>query len=457
MFGQALIKTSNAPQHSHEMTSISKKVLYTIVVIAGIFFVATSLPDSFGQNSLRDAPAYSTTTLDGTAVSLDDLKGSVVMINVWATWCEPCREEMPALQELQNKFSDSDFNVIGVSIDEKGSTQMIRQFLDSENISYTIWHDPEDKFQFAFRTIGVPETILINKEGKILYQWRGAFDPLSENTIYRVESALANTEFVGNDSISIGENIIASSAISFSAGLLSFLSPCVLPLIPVYASFVTGMSIKEMSNKNNNLNTKQLRLTATKRGLLFVFGFSTIFILLGSTVAFAGSVFLDASQWIERIGGIVLIILGLHLLGVFRIPWLERQIKFDVSKRSSGKAGTFFVGMAFGAGWTPCIGPILAGILTIAASSSSVTSGALLLSIYSAGLAIPFLISALAIDRFLSFSSLIKNKLIWIERISGMLFVGIGIVLLTGSLTLLSDVFNTSFGFDPNTDVGFGG
>ena len=434
------------------MSSITKKIFCTAIVIVGIFFVTASLQDSFAQDSLRDAPNYSAVTLDGRDVSLDDLEGSVVMINVWATWCEPCREEMPALQELQDKFSGSDFKVIGVSVDEKGSTQMIRQFLDSENISYTIWHDPEDKFQFAFRTIGVPETVLISKEGKILYQWRGAFDPISENTISRVESALQNTEFTGNDSTNIGENIIASSAIAFSAGLLSFLSPCVLPLIPVYASFVTGMSIKEMSNKNKNLDTQQLRLTATKRGLMFVFGFSTIFILLGSTVAFAGSIFLDASQWIERIGGIILIVLGLHLLGVFRIPWLERQIKFDVSKRSSGKAGTFFVGMAFGAGWTPCIGPILAGILTIAASSSSVTSGAVLLSIYSAGLAIPFLISALAIDRFLAFSSLIKNKLKWIERISGLLFIGIGIVLLTGSLTLLSDIFNTSFGF--NTELG---
>lgn len=435
------------------MSNPTKNFFYVLIVIIGMFFVITSLQDSFGQTTLRDAPDYSVNTLDGELVSLSDLEGNVVMINVWATWCEPCREEMPALQELQNKFSNSDFKVIGVSVDEKGSTQMVRQFLNSQNIFYTIWHDPEDKFQFAFRTIGVPETVLISKEGKILYQWRGAFDPLSENTMSRVESALDNSDFIGNDPTSIGENIIASSVISFSAGLLSFLSPCVLPLIPVYASFVTGMSIKEMSNKNKSLDTKQLRLTATKRGLMFVFGFSTIFILLGSTVAFAGSVFLDASQWIERIGGVILIVLGLHLLGVFRIPWLERQVKIDVSKRSSGKAGTFFVGMAFGAGWTPCIGPILAGILTIAASSSSVTSGAILLSIYSTGLAIPFLISALAIDRFLSFSSVIKNKLLWIERVSGLLFIGIGIVLLTGSLTLLSDIFNTSFGFS-NSNTG---
>ena len=175
---------------------------------------------------------------------------------------------------------------------------------------------------------------------------------------------------------------------------------------------------------------------------MFVLGFSVVFIVLGSTVGYVGSIFLDASICIERIGGVVLIALGLHLIGLFKIPWLERQLKFDLSKRTSGKAGTFFVGMAFGAGWTPCIGPILAGILTIAASSSSISTGALLLSVYSAGLAIPFLLSAFALDRFLIFFDRIKSKMIWIERISGLLLIGVGILLLTGSMTLLSDFSN---------------
>lgn len=434
------------------MSKYTKKIAYVSMIFFGVLLITNSFyPDllSFAQtSSLPDAPNYTAVTLDGNQVSLSDLHGSVVMINVWATWCEPCREEMPALQELQNRFSESEFSVIGVSIDDKGSSQMIQNFLESQNISYTIWHDPEDKFQFAFRTIGVPETILISKDGKILHQWRGAFDPMADSTISRVDMALMDLEYVGDDSTNgIGENIAVGAAIAFSAGLLSFLSPCVLPLIPVYASFLTGLSVKEMSEKSN-LNKKKLRISATSRGILFVLGFSTIFILLGSTVAFAGSLFLNASQWIERIGGVILIVLGLHLLGVFRIKWLERQIKFDVTKKSSGKSGTFLVGMAFGAGWTPCIGPILAGILTIAASSSSVLSGALLLSIYSAGLAIPFLLSAFAIDRILAFTSFIKNRLMWIERISGLLFIGIGIILLTGTLTVLSDIFNTSFGFN---------
>lgn len=422
----------------------SKRTIYAIVFLfSGVFLIYSSFTVSnVNAEDRRFAPDYSAITLEGKPVSLSDLSGKVVLINVWATWCEPCREEMPDLQRLQNEFVDDEFVVVGVSIDDKGSLENMKKFLQSQNIMYTVWHDPDDKFQYAFRTIGVPESILINKEGLILHQWKGAFEPMSKDTISRVDSALIGIEFESDSSENILDaDLRVSLVVAFGAGLLSFLSPCVLPLIPVYTSFLTGLSVKDLSQKHNTALQKH-RLTAMKRGLMFVLGFSVIFIVLGSTVGYAGSIFLDASIWIERIGGIVLIVLGLHLIGIFKIPQLERQLKFDLSKKTSGKTGTFFVGMAFGAGWTPCIGPILAGILTIAASSSSIYTGALLLSVYSTGLAIPFLISAFALDRFLIFFDRIKSKMIWIERVSGLLLVGVGILLLTGSMTLLSDFSN---------------
>jgi cytochrome c-type biogenesis protein len=318
--------------------------------------------------------------------------------------------------------------------------------LKSQNITYTIWHDPDDKFQYAFRTIGVPESALISKDGLVLHQWKGAFEPMSQDTVSRVDSALNDIKLDRTISDNIlGSNLGVSFAVAFGAGLLSFLSPCVLPLIPVYASFLTGLSVHDLSKKRSSAEQRKIGVTVMGRGTMFVLGFSTIFIVLGSTVAYAGSIFLEAVVWVERIGGIVLIVLGLHLIGIFKIPWLERQFKLDLSKKSSGKAGTFFVGMAFGAGWTPCIGPILAGILTIAASSSSISTGASLLSTYSAGLAIPFLLSAFALERFLVFFTKLKSKMLWIERLSGLLLIGVGILLLTGSMTALSDLFNNLF------------
>ena len=424
---------------------ISKKIPSTLILFSGIFLFAFSFSDtqliSIDAQEFRQAPDYKSITLDGAPVSISDYQGKVILVNLWATWCEPCREEMPALGELHSMFPRSDFEIIGVSIDDPGFEKVIIQIMADDNLTYPVWLDPENRFQFMFRTIGVPESFLIDVDGQIVHQWKGAFDPVSEDTINLVQSTIQGTSYQSSESTILTDGLIAGFAIAFSAGVLSFLSPCVLPLIPVYASLITGMSAKELSQETSQVTRSKLRLTATVKGIMFVIGFSIIFMLLGTTVSFMGNLFFDATQWIERIGGVVLIVLGLHMVGLFKIPRLEKQIRFDMSKRNSGKFGPLVVGMAFGAGWTPCIGPILAGILTIAASSSSVVTGASLLGVYSLGLAIPFLVSAIAIDRFLVFFTKIKSKMLWIEKISGGLFVIFGIVLLTGSLVYLNNFF----------------
>ena len=424
---------------------ISKKIPSILILFSGIFLFGFSFSDAqlipVDAQEFQQAPDYKTIALDGTPVSISDYQGKVILVNLWATWCEPCREEMPALGELHSMFPRSDFEIIGVSIDDPGFEQVIVQTMAEDNLTYPVWLDPENRFQFAFRTIGVPESFLIDADGQIIHQWKGAFDPVSEDTINLVESTIQGTSYQSSEPIILTDGLVAGFVIAFTAGVLSFLSPCVLPLIPVYASLITGMSAKELSQETSQSTRSKLRLTATVKGIMFVIGFSIIFMLLGTTVSFMGNLFFDSIQWIERIGGVVLIVLGLHMIGLFKIPRLEKQIRFDMAKRNSGKFGPLVVGMAFGAGWTPCIGPILAGILTIAASSSSVVTGASLLGVYSLGLAIPFLVSAIAIDRFLVFFTKIKSKMLWIEKISGILFVIFGIVLLTGSLVYLNNFF----------------
>jgi cytochrome c-type biogenesis protein len=423
----------------------SKKIPSILILFSGIFLFAFSFSDTqlipVDAQEFRQAPDYKAIELDGTPVSISDYHGKVILVNLWATWCEPCREEMPGLGELHNMFPRSDFEIIGISIDDPGFEQVIVQTMAEDNLTYPVWLDPENRFQFMFRTIGVPESFLIDADGQIIHQWKGAFDPVSDDTINLVEAAIQGTSYQSSEPTILTDGLVAGFVIAFSAGVLSFLSPCVLPLIPVYASLITGMSAKELSQETSQATRSKLRLTATVKGIMFVIGFSIIFMLLGTTVSFMGNLFFDSIQWIERIGGVVLIVLGLHMIGIFKIPRLEKQIRFDMAKRNSGKFGPLVVGMAFGAGWTPCIGPILAGILTIAASSSSIVTGASLLGVYSLGLAIPFLVSAIAIDRFLVFFTKIKSKMLWIEKISGILFVIFGIVLLTGSLVYLNNFF----------------
>jgi cytochrome c-type biogenesis protein len=218
---------------------------------------------------------------------------------------------------------------------------------------------------------------------------------------------------------------------ALTGGVVSFLSPCVLPLIPSYLSFVTGMSLEDLQQGVN-------RKATLIHSLLFVVGFSLIFITLGASASFLGSYLRYYEVWIARIGGAVIIILGLHLTGVLRIAPLLRERRIHVNDKPAGYLGTIGVGAAFGAGWTPCIGPVLGAILTLAGTQDTVWAGVGLLSVYSAGLAIPFLISALALDWFLSAFSRFRRFLPMIEKASGVMLILLGLLLMTGMFTLLS-------------------
>ncbi len=226
-------------------------------------------------------------------------------------------------------------------------------------------------------------------------------------------------------------NESVSVAIAFSAGVLSFLSPCVLPLVPSYLSFVTGMSLED-------LQTGVDRRATVVHSLLFVSGFTAIFLILGASASFLGQFLRAYEVWVARLGGVVIILLGLHLMGVFRITPLVRERRFHVHDKPAGYLGTLGVGAAFGAGWTPCIGPVLGAILTFAASQDHFWSGVTLLFVYSLGLAIPFLVSALALELFLEAFSRFRRFLPTVQFLSGLLLVGLGILLVTGTFTMLS-------------------
>ena len=221
--------------------------------------------------------------------------------------------------------------------------------------------------------------------------------------------------------------------VAFTAGLLSFLSPCVLPLIPSYATFITGMSLDELQSEGG-----RSRRTVLTHGLLFVLGFSAVFILLGASATFLGALLAYASRWVEMVGGALLVLFGLYLLGALRLPGASREWRVQLANKPVGYLGTALVGVAFGAGWTPCIGPILGGILTVAATRGSVAEGMGLLAVYSAGLAVPFLLSTLLIERFLAGFKRFRRYLPWVSRASGVLLIGVGILLLSGSFATLA-------------------
>lgn len=223
--------------------------------------------------------------------------------------------------------------------------------------------------------------------------------------------------------------------IAITAGLLSFLSPCVLPLVPSYLSFVTGMTLDDLQEGVD-------RRVILTHSILFVSGFTLVFLLLGASASFLGQFFRLYEVWVARIGGLIIIVLGLHLLGVFRIAPLLRERRVQLADKPAGHLGTLAVGAAFGAGWTPCIGPVLGAILTLAGTSDTVWQGTGLLLAYSLGLAIPFLVAALALDRFLATFKRFRRWIPVLEKASGALLVVLGILLVTGQFTLLAAWLN---------------
>jgi cytochrome c-type biogenesis protein len=227
----------------------------------------------------------------------------------------------------------------------------------------------------------------------------------------------------------VSEPVTLGLFVAFAAGLLSFLSPCVLPLVPSYLGFLTGMSLPEIGAR---------RRVALLHALLFVAGFSLIFVLLGASATALGRALNYYQVWLQRIGGLLIIAFGLVCLGAIKFGWMERERRVHLEDKPLGYLGSMLVGMAFAAGWTPCIGPVLGGILGLAATSEDVSRGMLLLAVYSAGLAVPFLLAAWAIESFLEWFQRFRRFLPWVMRVSGALLVFVGILLVSGEFTRLA-------------------
>ena len=221
---------------------------------------------------------------------------------------------------------------------------------------------------------------------------------------------------------------------AFAAGFLSFISPCVLPLIPGYISFVSGVSVDEM---RSDAPPAASRLQVFVTSLAFVIGFSLVFIALGASATAVGKFMFSKLPLLSKLAGVVLIIFGLHTMGVFRLALLDTEKRVHQQRKPAGPLGAMLVGVAFAFGWTPCIGPILGGILAIAGSKNTVWEGVTLLAVYSLGLGLPFLITSLAINQFFGAAKRIRKYYHAIELTSGALLIVIGVLIITGQLTII--------------------
>src|SRR5215467_3335853 len=231
---------------------------------------------------------------------------------------------------------------------------------------------------------------------------------------------------------------VGQIAVAFIAGLISFLSPCVLPLVPGYISIVSGSSLDHLKAQRE----ASLLRTVLTNSVTFIVGFSITFIVLGASATWLGQLLVSWRQLLDKIAGLILIVFGVHVLGIVKINALYQDKRFHSVEKPRGASGALVLGLAFAFGWTPCLGPILAGILAIASTKQTVTEGMLLLGVDSAGLGIPFLMTSLALNQFLAFYGRFKKHFHAVEVVSGALVIAIGILILTGSLTRLASWFS---------------
>ena len=228
---------------------------------------------------------------------------------------------------------------------------------------------------------------------------------------------------------------------SFAAGVASFLSPCVLPLVPGYVSFMSGLSLEELSR---GAGRGEVMRRAGLGSLFFVLGFTTVFTALGASASAVGRLLMPHMAALTKVAGAIIILFGLHTAGLLTIPFLYYEKRLSSSGLPPGYWGSFLMGLAFAFGWTPCIGPILAGILALAAAEGTVARGAALLAVYSLGLGVPFMLTAFGINAFLSFFARYKRYILWGERAAGLLLIGVGTLVFSNKLTSLTQVLPRS-------------
>jgi cytochrome c-type biogenesis protein len=229
-----------------------------------------------------------------------------------------------------------------------------------------------------------------------------------------------------------------SVVVAFTAGLFSFLSPCVLPLFPSYLSFVTGMSVSDLSADLTSAARRRVFL----HSVAFVVGFSMVFVALGASFSAASAFLLDYRDWIRRVGGVLIVVFGLYIAGVLRVGIFNRTQQVQLREKPAGYIGSFIVGLTFAIGWTPCVGPILGAILTLAGTAETVRRGIGLLVAYSAGLGLPFLLSALALGLFLKFFKRYRPFIPVVERFAGVILVVVGVLVFTNYYLVLNSWAN---------------
>ncbi len=397
------------------------------------------------------APQFTLPDLKGNPTRLADFEGKLVLLNFWATWCPFCVEEMSSMERLHSEYKAQGLVLLAVDVQEKPAA--VAEFVKQMGLSFRVLLDEDGKVYKTYGGMWLPTTFLIGKDGKVIGQRIGGMNWASPQVLRLISLLLSGEKRPlqvppGTEQPPVELDVRTLEAIplflgfsiAFLLGIAYFISPCVLPLVPSYLSYITGMSFQELTSTEREARSSCRRL-AIIHSLLFIVGFSIFFIALGASASFVGQFLIEHQKVVRIAGGILIIIFGLIIAGVFRIPFLMRDWRIQLKNRPTGFLGSFLVGLTFSAGWTACGAPLLGSMLALSSQAATVGRGVFLLSGFSLGLALPFFLSAIALTSFLALFAKFRRFIGLVEKICGGLLVLIGFLLLTNSFNLLVRYF----------------
>lgn len=377
------------------------------------------------------APDFAGTTLDGRRVRLADFSGRPLMINFFASWCDPCKEEAPAVKAMADEAATKGYTMLGVAIQDE--REAAAQFMQADGLSFPAILD-DGKMARAYRIVGPPTTFFIDAEGIIRHIYMGPLTP--EQVKEGLQKASTGAEAGAGKSKPAK---VPSIALAAGLGLLSFLSPCVLPLLPAYMGYISGASAEELGQGGD----RRRRRRVVGRVLAFALGLILVFTVMGASASLIGGQLTAYRGLLARFSGLLVLAFGLHMMGLLRITLLQREFRPGLTGAArGGPFGALAMGAAFGLGWTPCVGPVLGTILVLAAQEETAGQAVGLLLAYGLGMGVPFVLAGLAMDRVLRALSQVRRHLGLVEKLSGALLALMGLLLVADRLGALGNWLN---------------
>lgn len=373
------------------------------------------------------APDFTLPSVEGGQFRLSDYRGRPVVLNFFASWCDPCREEADVVRDLVQGAPAGGYEVLGVAF--RDGREGALRFMAQESLDLPVAMDDDGAVGRSYHVLGPPATFFLDGRGVIRHQFLG---PLTPDQAQAGLLAAGGTDPASSTAPAGGPGLL----LAFGLGLLSFLSPCVLPLLPAYLGFISGLSAAELTS-----GAEARRWQVSGRALAFTLGLILVFTALGASASLLGGLLTSYRTLLARLAGVAVVTLGLHLTGVVRIPLLHREFRPGMRRTDpttpGGLLGAAGTGAAFALGWTPCVGPVLGTILLLAGQQRTVGAGTMLLLAYGMGLGIPFILAGLLLNQLIDRLKGLHRHLGLVEKLSGLLLIGTGILLILDKLGAL--------------------